>query len=79
MVVLVFMSPETAISRPWRGLFGESHFKANLIMVAVDEAHCIYEWLILTYNCPVPTYSCPIGHYSIGGESFAEHFQGSVN
>ena len=43
MVVLVFMSPETAISRPLRGLFGEPHFKANLIMVAVDEAHCIYE------------------------------------
>lgn len=40
------MSPETAVSRPWRGLFGEPHFKSNLIMVAVDEAHCIYEWLV---------------------------------
>ena len=41
--LLVFMSPETAISNPWRELFGRPHFQSRLVLVAVNEAHCISE------------------------------------
>ena len=45
---LVLMSPETATSAPWRNVFGEQYLKANLCSVAVDESHCIVEWLVNT-------------------------------
>jgi hypothetical protein len=41
----VFMSPETAVKPPWRNIFQTPHFKKVLALVAVDEAHCIPEWL----------------------------------
>ena len=42
---VVFMAPETAVSPPWRDLFSTPVFKEKLAEVAVDEAHCISEWL----------------------------------
>ena len=41
------MSPETAVSNPWRQLFREGKIAA----VAVDEAHCISEWLVSDILC----------------------------
>ena len=41
-LALVFMSPETATTNPWRNLFS----KGKIAVVAVDEAHCISEWLV---------------------------------
>ena len=38
----VLMSPETAITAPWRVLFREK----RIAVVAVDEAHCILEWFV---------------------------------
>ena len=38
------MSPETAIADPWRKLLKE----AKVALVAIDEAHCISEWLVYT-------------------------------
>ena len=38
------MSPETAMMVPWRNLFSNREFK-KLAIIAVDEAHCIVEWL----------------------------------
>ena len=38
----VFMSPETAITKPWRKLFKEG----KIAIIAIDEAHCISEWLV---------------------------------
>jgi len=40
------MSPESAVSPPWRELFKSSHagFGKELAVVAIDEAHCIPEW-----------------------------------
>ena len=46
-VCVVFISPEAATTRPWRKVFAETYFKSNLILLAVDEAHCITEWLVL--------------------------------
>ena len=43
----VFMSPETAISPHWRALFTADHVKKQLALVAIDEAHCIVDWLVL--------------------------------
>ena len=37
------MSPESAVSLPWRGIFRSLFFEKNLAVVAVDEAHC--NWL----------------------------------
>ena len=36
----VFISPESAVAQPWRGLFQSK----TLSVVAIDEAHCIPEW-----------------------------------
>ena len=43
---VVMMSPEVATSPPWRSLFENDKFKRNLVLKAVDEAHCICEWLV---------------------------------
>ena len=45
--LIVFMSPETATQAPWRNIYQTSYFKEHLVLVAVDEAHCIPEW----YTC----------------------------
>ena len=42
----VLTSPEIATSAPWRNVFGEQYLKANLCSIAVDESHCIVEWLV---------------------------------
>lgn len=42
---LVFLAPETAVSPTWREVFSTPVFKEKLAVVAVDEAHCISEWL----------------------------------
>ena len=44
------MSPEIATTAPWRDLFIAPYVKKHLVLVAVDEAHCIEEWLDPFYN-----------------------------
>ena len=39
------MSPETSQVREWRSVLSGEIFK---VVVAVDEAHCISEWLVLS-------------------------------
>ena len=46
LINLVLMSPETATSTPWRNVFGEQYYRSNLCSIAVDESHCIVEWLV---------------------------------
>lgn len=46
LLLVVFMSPETATSLPWIKLFSTSCYKRNLVLIAVDEAHCISDWLV---------------------------------
>ncbi len=41
------MSPETAICPPWRGVFTAEYVKKHLALVAIDEAHCIVDWLVV--------------------------------
>lgn len=43
---IVFMSPELATEQPWRELFSSSLFRGKLVLVAVDEAHCVTEWYV---------------------------------
>ena len=45
LLTLVLMSPENAVSSPWCTLFSSPFVKTNLVVLAVDEAHCIEEWL----------------------------------
>ena len=42
----VFMAPEVAVSPPWRESFKSPFYSENLVVVAIDEAHCIHEWLV---------------------------------
>ena len=44
--LLVFMSPETLQVREWRSVLSSEVFKKQVVLVAVDEAHCISEWLV---------------------------------
>ena len=41
---LILLSPESAVSPPWRDIFGSLFFKQHLAVVAIYEAHCIPEW-----------------------------------
>ena len=45
VVPTVFISPETSLSAEWKTVF--LAVKGKVALVAVDEAHCIPEWLIL--------------------------------
>ena len=53
------MSPETAVAANWRKLFAHTYIKQKLVLVAIDEAHCIPEWLVhntlivLKSGCPL--------------------------
>ena len=43
----VYGSPESFLSEDaWRDVFSTSSFKAHLIGVAIDEAHCISHWYV---------------------------------
>ncbi len=48
----VFMSPECAVKPPWCTLFSTPYAKQNLVLIAVDEAHCVLDWLVLFQNVP---------------------------
>lgn len=42
----VFMSPECAIKPPWCKIYTTPYGKKNIVLVAVDEAHCIEDWSV---------------------------------
>lgn len=44
--ILVFMSPETLQVREWRSVLSGEMFSKQVVVVAVDEARCISEWLV---------------------------------
>lgn len=46
------MSPEVAVSSEWRKMFDSAYVKQQLVLVAVDEAHCIPEWLVSSVRVP---------------------------
>ena len=68
----MFMSPETATTNPWRGIFKE---KINLACVCVDEAHCIFEWFVVL--CVARCSTCMHSHlcHDCRGESFRKAFR----
>ena len=41
------MSPEAAMNPKLCELFKSRYVKKNLVLVAVDEAHCITEWFVV--------------------------------
>lgn len=52
----VFMAPECAVSTPWRNVFMNQDFNKRLSVIAVDEAHCIFEWFASIKACA--TFMC---------------------
>ena len=46
------MSPKTAISSQWHAVFIADYVKEHLALVAIDEAHCIVDWLVLYLTLP---------------------------
>ena len=40
------MSPEVAVGTEMRKVLAEPHIKQTLMLIAVDKAHCIPEWLV---------------------------------
>ena len=40
------MSPETATTHPWCKMFSNNYVKKHLVLIAVDEAHCISDWSV---------------------------------
>lgn len=42
------MAPETALDPQWVDIFSTPLFRKNLALIAIDEAHCICEWLAVT-------------------------------
>ena len=50
---VVFMSPETLQVREWRSVLSGEGFKKQVVLVTVDKAHCIPEWLVrVSVTCP---------------------------
>ena len=48
------MSPEVAISSSCHSLFSKTRIKKNLALVAIDEVHCVLDWLLtLVYNIAI--------------------------
>ena len=43
---IVFMSPEAATTSPCREVFTADYVKKHLALVAIDEAHCVLDWLV---------------------------------
>ena len=42
----MFVSPELVQLSEWKDMLSGSAMKSKLCMVAIDEAHCISEWLV---------------------------------
>ena len=66
------MSPETATTRPWRNLFAERYYRSHLVVLAVDEAHCVYEWLVCIRIYTIGCYS----DFFYRGSDFRKSFAG---
>ena len=51
---LVYGSPECFLSsKAWRDILSDTDFTAKLVGVAIDEAHCIVQWYVISLiNCP---------------------------
>ena len=46
---LVYMSPESAMSKKWYNLFSSTIYRKELFCIVIDECHCISKWYDL-YN-----------------------------
>ena len=69
------MSPEVAVAAKWRDMFTDPYVKQHLVLVAVDEAHCIHEWLVsmVTGN------NCVISARTYRGADFRKALNALVN
>ena len=70
---LVYMSPESLLCvLQWREMFRNKVYEKNLIAIAVDEAHCVEQWLVtlmLLRKCTIKS-----NLFFCRGESFREEF-----
>ena len=54
----MFLAPEMLELSAWKKVLSSEVFKERLAIVAVDEAHCIAEWLAVTVHVCVCMYMC---------------------
>ena len=59
------MSPEVAVAAEWRKVFMDPYVKQHLVLIAVDEAHCIPEWLVLNLHWFCLSYVLTCMHRSV--------------
>ena len=46
----MFLSPEILELPAWKKVLSSKAFNKRLAIVAVDEAHCIADWLVVTIH-----------------------------
>ena len=73
LCIIVFMSPEHAVTAPWRKVFESPFFRQHLAVIAVDEAHCISDWLGFL-NVYIHVYTCVLLLICLRGSGFRESF-----
>ena len=70
----MFVAPEVIVHAPWRGIFECPIFKRRLCLIAVDEAHCIPEWLDFIELALCIAYHIHNANFILGDLIFENHF-----
>ena len=60
------MAPETALDPRWVDVFSTLSFREDLALIAIDEAHCICEWLAVTNLISVDDSRSKLNSHIIG-------------
>ena len=73
--LVVFMSPECATSKPWCTVFEDKYVKKHLLLVAVDEAHCITDWSVTIFVYFITHKNIMYDSLFVGVACFVQHLR----